>query len=294
MRRRAGRALIAATLLLGAGPAVGETAQLTGSYPWAVDEAGFGGFSALELFADGTGFIAMTDKATLWSGRLERDAAGGVTAVILNGGPVALKNSEGADLTRLEDDGEGLALAPGAGFYASFEGLDRVVRYPAAGEPSQPLPRHKDFAGFATNSGPEALAIDGAGRLYLLPETPGPEGDFPVYRYDGAWTQPFAVAASEGYLAVGADFAPDGRLYLLERQFSSVFGFSSRIRRFTITGDVAGLGETLLQTAPGTHQNLEGIAIWTDAAGGLHATLISDDNFQFYLRTDFVDYRLPD
>jgi hypothetical protein len=45
--------------------------------------------------------------------------------------------------------------------------------------------------------------------------------------------------------------------------------------------------------ATGTHDNLEGLDVWADAEG-LRATMISDDNFRFFQRTEIVDYRLPD
>ena len=56
---------------------------------------------------------------------------------------------------------------------------------------------------------------------------------------------------------------------------------------------VSTLGvEVLLTTVTGTHDNLEGLTVWKDAAG-LRATMISDDNFRFFQQTQIVDYRLP-
>jgi hypothetical protein len=56
--------------------------------------------------------------------------------------------------------------------------------------------------------------------------------------------------------------------------------------------DGTGL-ETLFTTATGTHDNLEGLDVWSDS-DGLRATMIADDNFRFFQRTEIVDYRLPD
>ena len=82
---------------------------------------------------------------------------------------------------------------------------------------------------------------------------------------------------------------PDGRLYVLERDFTGL-GFRSRLRRLNIDGSGE---EILLTTATGTHDNLEGLDVWADAEG-LRATMISDDNRYFFQETQFVDYRLPD
>jgi hypothetical protein len=53
-------------------------------------------------------------------------------------------------------------------------------------------------------------------------------------------------------------------------------------------------GEILLETPVGLYDNLEGVSIWRDDAGHLTATMVSDDNFAFFLRSEIVEYRLPD
>lgn len=88
------------------------------------------------------------------------------------------------------------------------------------------------------------------------------------------------------------DFGPDGRLYLLERALRGLF-FATRVRRFEIAEGARVVSEeTLLETAAGTHDNLEGISVWRDGAGDIRITMISDDNFRFLQRTEIVEYRL--
>ena len=96
------------------------------------------------------------------------------------------------------------------------------------------------------------------------------------------------AARCSAFLPVGADVGPDGRFYLLERDFTGV-GFRTRIRSFApdFTGE-----RLLLEAANATHDNLEGISVWTDPEGDLRLTLISDDNFRFFQRTEIVEYRL--
>ena len=85
--------------------------------------------------------------------------------------------------------------------------------------------------------------------------------------------------------------SPDGRLYLLERHFSGLF-FQSRVRVFNLENDRIMHEQTLFETPPGRHDNLEGISVWQDGQGRIRLTMISDDNFNFFQRTEIVDYVL--
>jgi hypothetical protein len=191
----------------------------------------------------------------------------------------------------------------------SFENAARVLRYPRMGAEAENVPIPPVFRDFPRNAGLEALAVDSAGTLYTLPERTGTreargvlgdggndgEGPFPVYRYrGGVWDQPFMLPRRGAAVPAGADIGPDGRLYILERQFHGLRGFSSRLRRFTMTETGLTAEEVLLTSAPGQHDNLEGITVWRDGTGALRATMISDDNFNPLQRTEIVEYRLPD
>jgi hypothetical protein len=266
-----------------------------GSHTFDMADPHFGGLSALELSADGNGLVALSDRGTFVTARLTRDDSGAVTSV--NAAVVIpMLDADGLPLAPNRDDSEGLAIAADGALFVAQEGPARVLRYAAVDAAPTELPRHPAFAAMQRNSALEALAIDGEGRLYTLPERSGQQDrPFPVFRLAGeTWDQPFDIPREGGFLPVGADFGPDGRLYLLERDFRWLLGFETRVRRFQITGDRISAGETLVQTPAGAHQNLEGLAVWRDAQGALRLTLLSDDNFRFFLRTTLVDYRLPD
>ena len=272
----------------------GETAlSFVQTYVWKRSEPSFGGFSGLELSDDGRDFVTQSDRATIWRGRLIRDAQGRITGVETSG-PVVLHDSSGAVLTGPTADSEGLAMAPDGSVYISFEGIARVAHYPRDDGPAERLPRPEAFRRLQTNSSLEALAIAPDGTLYTMPERSGATAaPFPVWRYRGGkWDQPFAIPRAGSWLPVGADFGPDGRFYLLERDFWGLLGFRTRIQVFDIRDDRITGGEVLLETLPGTYDNLEGIALWRDATGAIRLTMISDDNQNFFQTTEFVEYRL--
>ncbi len=254
----------------------------------------FGGFSALHLSPDGLNFVAVSDHGAFVTGQFERDATGRILS-ISTGVVTPLLGHEGKTLKPGRTDSEGLAIAQDGTTYISFEGPARVLQYPLLGGTANNLPSPPAFAAMAENSSLESLAMDEAGTLYTLPEeSDAPDRPFPVFRFvHGVWDQPFTLPRRGPFLVSDATFGPDGRFYILEREFLGLGGFSTRVRRFDLT--TAGLTheKTLLETAPGTFDNLEGLSVWRDAKG-LRATMVTDDNFLPFFRSQIVEYRLPD
>ena len=197
----------------------------------------------------------------------------------------------GRALTRAESDSEGLATGADGTIYVSYEWTHGIRNFAAIDTPGSDLMTTPAFDGMQTNASLEALAIDSDGTLYTIPErSGGATQPFPVFRLrNGIWDQPFSLPRRGAFLVAGADIGPDGRLYVLERDFLGI-GFRSRVRRFDLTG---GSEEVLLETRLRQHDNLEGISIWQDEQG-LRMTLISDDNFRAFQRTEIVEYRLTD
>jgi hypothetical protein len=274
--------------LLRAVPAYAEVTYL-GSYDWHESDRLFGGFSAIEVTTDGMGFVALTDRGSIARGTFirERDAITGIELGVLR----RLLGPTRAPLADDLNDSEGLAIGPDGTLYVSFEGEDGVRSFADVDRPGSELMAARDFNAFQPNAGLEALAIGSDGALYTLPERSGlATRPFPVFRLkDGVWDQPFEIRRAGAFLTVGADVGPDGRLYVLERDFTGI-GFRSRIRRFDLDGRNE---ETILETGLRKHDNLEGISIWQDTQG-LRITLISDDNFRMFQRTEIVEYRLTE
>lgn len=283
-----------ASVVAGLADGACAAAEYVGSFVWKRNWEGFGGFSGIEVDDDGNGFVAIGDRGWIATGGILRE--NGRISEVRGGPPAPLEAPDGGPLGRNETDAEGLAIGIDGRIYVSFEAVHRVWSYGAPDSAAEMLPGHADFEGMQNNSSLEALAIGPDGALYTLPERSGAlTRPFQAYRYrDGDWTKPFAIPRRGGFLPVGADFGPDGRLYLLERRLAGLTGFSTRIRSFALAGDRIGDERRVLETVAGTHGNLEGIALWRDGDGALRITLISDDNFLGFLATEFVEYRLTD
>lgn len=258
---------------------------------WREDVEGFGGFSALWVGKDGSAFIAVSDQGRIAEGKLERE--NGELVQVTDTRFDWLRDPRGQPVEDFLVDAEGIAVDEDGNFYVSFEAQHRIWKYRGLGAKAQAIRSPRDFAGLQNNSGLEGLAIDGKRRLYTLPERSGRmDRPFPVYRYTrGSWDIPFRIPRRGEYLPASLDIGPDEKLYLLERDFSTMF-FSSRIRRFTLDGDELVNEEELLTTLPGRHQNLEGLSVWRDEKGNLRLTMISDDGFKSFWSTRFVEYRL--
>lgn len=274
-----------------AAESAGGKARHAQSFAWQMNAPGFGGFSGIDFTAEDR-FVAISDRGTYVEGRLIRE--NGRITRIESTRPARLRNADGNPMANnIRSDSEGLAVREDGRRFVSFEGFHRVWAYLNMDRAAW-LPRHPDFAGLQRNSSLEALAVDSRGWLYTLPERSGQiTRPFPVYRYrNGTWDIPFTIPRLAGFLPVGADFGPDGHFYLLEREFTG-FGFRSQVRRFSISPKGIGAGEILLTSFNGRHDNLEGLAVSRSPAGQIRLTMISDDNFRIFQRTEIVEYLVP-
>ena len=267
-----------------------SAAELRSDFNWVYDHPEFGGLSGFEVSDDGARYLAVTDSAFVFSGSLLRDM-GQISSVTVDY-VHQLTRADGSLLTGAKADAEGLAIDDAGRIYVSYEGVARVAIYDDIRQPALKTVRSPVFADLQFNSSLEAVAVNAEGAIYTIPERSGrATRPFPVYRYfEGEWSVPFALPRRGAYLIVGADIGPDERLYILERDFTGI-GFRTRVRRF----DLTGAGETvLLETSNGKHDNLEGLSVWTDERGRTVLSMISDDNFKFFQRTEIVEYIIDD
>jgi hypothetical protein len=261
---------------------------------WDEQDPRFGGYSGLALLPGGRTFLVVSDKGTWARGTIDRKDGrlDGVTLTAMGD----LHEISGDPLGGEDFDAEGLAVDAQGRAFVSFESFHRVRRYDDVDGPAADIPGHPDFARLQLNSGLEALAIDVDGTLYAIPERSGAwERPFPVYRLrDGHWDKRLNVRRDGTFLVTDADIGPDGKLYVLERDFGWLTGFATRVRRFTIGPHRLENEVTLLETPFGELDNMEGISVWRDGAGMTRVTLISDDNFFPLQQTMLVEYLLAD
>jgi len=264
------------------------TLSLNGVFRWQQDAPWFGGWSGIEVGADGTQMTLISDRGQIIEADLSR-TDGQVTDLHITKS-TRLSHPDGRRLTGTDTDAEGLATGEDGRSFVSFEHRHRIMEVDrqtgrSFGQIKVPFEQTLD-----NNGGIEALAIGPDGTLFALSERRGPGGaPFLLHAYsDGAWRVAAQIPRRGPFVPVGADVDPMGRLWLLERTLTPL-GFRSRIRMFTLNPR-APSEVTLLTTGPARHDNLEGISLWQDAGGQLYLTMISDDNFLRIQQTQIVEY----
>lgn len=242
----------------------------------------FGGFSGL-LVENGR-LTAVTDEGWLLSAEL----AGGATLRLgraafapLPGG-VGLGGKAGADAESLARRGRALGIG--------FERDHRIAFFD--GDRPTGEVRDERFGG-TKNNGLEALATLPDGRLLGIRERQwqGTDAAFVLRPDGGIASKRLQLGGSQ---VTGADLGPDGKLYVLRRDFSLLTGLSARIERYWLGEDGFPRPETRevlarFESDSGI-DNMEGIATWREAGGGVRLMLISDDNFNWFQRTLLLEF----
>jgi hypothetical protein len=264
------------------------------------DVPAFGGFSALEVSADGERMIALSDRGL----RLETGLArrkGRLSG--LTDPRLAQLTERKEPLVPVARDAEGLAI-PAADLsgprYASFERLARVARLRDA-EIESILAAPEAWSRFPGNTGLEALAAPPGGGLLALQEAPEADeeaGGARGFGAVGAWRVAPHGAVSRlrlprlaDWSVTGADFGPEGHLYVLARRFDVPGGFSFAIWRYDWREGAPAGGEILLELPAGAGaDNAEGLAVWREPAGRLRLLVVTDDNFSLLQRTLLYDF----
>lgn len=258
-----------------------------------ISENAVQGLSGIELSDDGLSFLAVSDRGWFHLGTLERvegTLTGGRVTEIL---PIIGQDGIPVSARRVGDwsDAEGLAITPDGTIYVSFERWMRVARYTDTRSPAQWIKDHPDFRTYPENRQLEAVAVDAAGTIYAFPESEAEGGGFPIYRLDpDGWSVAGRLPASDAYSVVGADFGPDGALYVLERKLVFATWFRSRIRQIDVG---SGADRVVWESPPDAFGNLEGLSVW-QAQDGLRALMVSDNNGQDGVPTILVELRLTD
>ncbi len=264
----------------------------------------FGGLSALRMSADGTRFVALTDRAFWLRGRMvyRGTAPAGIAdaelaPVLGPDGRHMAKHRGGFDTEALADDGNTM--------YVGIERSHRIMRFDFGRDGTRargrPVPVPAGMKALPSNRGIECLVMPPrgkplAGTLIAVSE----RGLDPAGNIVGFLIGPrggtFTVRRTDEFDISDCALAPDGDLLLLERRFSWMRGLAIRIRRVPLSRIVPGglLDGPQLFFADMAQQidNFEGLSVHRASDGATVLTLISDDNFSALQRTMLLQFTL--
>jgi len=156
------------------------------------------------------------------------------------------------------------------------------------------------FEQFRSNKGLEALAALPDGRLIAFAEGAEATADgilVPMFLIDPAGGVTESRLPQPGpHSVTGADLGPDGRLYLVLREYSLLSGVSIRVMRYRLGAQGLPQPETAETLAAFEARdgidNMEGISLDRGADGRTRLWLISDDNFRSAQRTLLLRFEL--
>ncbi len=274
-------ALIALAALTTPGPRDGSgPLHLVSLTEWREPHKGFGGFSGLALDPDGKGFLTVSDRGLLVHAHLDRDGAGRLTGATWTDAKQFL-DSKGNEVAGFTSDSEALRRLPDGRIAVAFEGLARVAAFAPPDMRPMLLSRWDRFKAFWGNTGMESLAVRPDGSLMTVLELPTADGSYQSFTSKTApvWTAGPPLPSDGRFEATDAVWAPDGRLFLLERNFAVWRGYTTRITAYRMTDQGFGAPTLLWQSPRGAYGDFEGMDVTTLPSGGLRVTLITDNNF---------------
>jgi hypothetical protein len=261
----------------------------------------FGGISALYVNPDGENFLAVSDRATWFRGRI----------VYENDRPVRIADAYSAPV--LDGDGqpaprwdtESIAVN-GNTLYVGLERINSIFSFdydgksfPANARPVAGPPELKDLP---FNQGLEAMVFvpkkyNLAGTLIGFSEKGlTAEGNLKAFLIGGPSPGLFAVKRTGDYDISDAAILPNGDILILERQYSLQRGVTMRIRRIRLADIKPGAlvdGTAVVETGAGYQiDNMEALGVHRSRSGETVLTIMSDDNFSPIQRTLLLQFVL--
>ena len=281
--------------------------EFVGGLELSASNPNFGGLSALRFLDGGSHFLGVEDIGFWYAGTVERDPRGSPTGVsdfrlapILDENGDPLRDKAWADAESL--------VVVGNRVDVGFERHHRIWQFPLDADQLDMMPEPRPVPllipnkELRYNQSLETLTVApamsplGASRVVVSEKSLNNAGDIFAAVLEGPRKGIFFVRRTDGYDVSDGDFLPDGDLLLLERQYSLLGGIRMRIRRIAADAIRPGAtvdGPTLIEADSSDQiDNMEGLDIWTDAAGQTHMSLVSDDNQSFFQRTVYLEFRL--
>ncbi len=268
----------------------------------------FGGISGI-TFVSEENAVMVTDRGNFISARISYDNAGAPLA--LSGAELeVIRNSSGTELpSNFSRDSEAVETVYRDGVAAAvrvgFENLTRVADFDLSGNRPSGAARivsiPDELESLRTNESLEAVCIAPpaspvAGSTLLIAEMqPNAEGNHSAWLLGNRDKGPLSLAPADGYNPTDCDFLPNGDLLVLERG-TGFLAFIMQVRRVASSeiGPGAVLqGEVILSASGGDIDNMEGLAVRELADGSVHIVIVSDDNFNDWERSLWLEFELP-
>lgn len=247
------------------------------------EDEDFGGLSGMVM--DGLrDVIAISDRAR-WA-RFTLDISDGHLTGLSQIRTYPIITHKGQEGYGRDWDAEGLARAADDTLWVSFERVHRVQQFDAVDASAGRALRPEKWKRLINNSGLEALAIANDGRLWAIEEQAQDDNKpFRVFIAGTTIEETKFLPRNGDFLPTGADFGPDGWLYVTQRAFSFVSGFRISIRRLKWGDGPAPTEDQELATfeAVSRIDNIEAISVWREDET-TYAVVLSDDNFNIFQR----------
>jgi hypothetical protein len=266
---------------------------------------GFGGLSGLRLDARGERFIAISDKAGWFTGRIAYKGREMIGLDDVEASPML--GPDGKPITsRRWFDSEALAL-DGTLVHVGLERVNQVLRFDFSkgftNAHGEPLPLPLAARKLPYNKGIEALVMVPkgnqplAGTLIAISERGlDAQGNILGFLIGGKSPGQFTVRRTDDFDVSDAVLLPSGSLVLLERKFSWLSGVGIRIRRIALASIAPGAlidGPAIFNADLGHEiDNMEGIDAHVTPEGDTVLTLVSDDNFSLIQRNLLLQFTL--
>ena len=269
-------------------------------------DARFGGFSSLLVSAGGEHMLSASDKGVWFSADLSYGEDGNLSGVA-SGYLAPIGGPQGKPLAGRYRDAEALARGPDGAVLLAFEQHHRILRFAAperldarrlAGVIPQLVAVPAELGEFNGNAAMEGLAMLADGGLLILTEGLDNErASKPGWILrDGAAAARLEYKRAARFRPTGAARLPDGDILVLGRRYTLIGGVAALLRRVPQESIRRGArldGAELARLQPPlTVDNMEGIAVRTDAAGRTLIYLLSDDNYSVLQRTLLLMFEL--
>ncbi|MBR1123331.1 esterase-like activity of phytase family protein [Bradyrhizobium lablabi] len=265
---------------------------------------GFGGLSGLRLDAKGERFIAISDKAGWFTGRIRYRGREMIGLDDVEASPIL--GPDGKPITAQGwFDTESLAL-DGSLVYVGLERVNQLLRFDfskgftrSLGE-VVPLPAAAKKLPY--NKGLEALVMVPkgqplAGTLIAISERGlDAQGNILGFLIGGKTPGQFSLRRTDKFDVSDAALLSSGELLVLERKFSFIGGVGIRIRSIPIRSVAPGAvvdGPVIFLADLGNEvDNMEGIDSHVTPEGETVITMVSDDNFSMIQRNLLLQFTL--